>query len=150
MWQEGHVLVILVYKITKNFPKEEIYSFVDQIRRAAASGTANIAELFCRHSYKEKIQFYYLSQGSLNEVKNFIFIAKDVGCLSEDDFNKLIEQANITHILLQGLIKNSKSLIFIHKSCSIQVDKTPGDQKVEVGIQMCRFGEYFACYRSQM
>ncbi len=58
-WQEGHKLVILIYKIIKLFPKEETYSLVDQMRRAATSVTSNIAEGFGRHSYKEKIQFYY-------------------------------------------------------------------------------------------
>lgn len=70
VWQEGHILVVMVYKITKTFPKEETYSLVDQMRRAASSVTANIAEGFGRHSYKEKLQFYYLSQGSLTEVNH--------------------------------------------------------------------------------
>ncbi len=52
VWQEGHRLVILVYEITKKFPKEETYSLIDQMRRAAASVTANIAEGFGRQGYK--------------------------------------------------------------------------------------------------
>jgi len=99
-WQEGHKLVILVYKTTKKFPREEIYSLVDQMRRAASSITSNIAEGFGRQGYKEKIQFYYLAQGSLTELKNQILIAKDVGYLNEDDFRLLSEKANVTHQLL--------------------------------------------------
>ena len=81
-WQEGHKLVVLVYATTKTFPKEEVYALTDQMRRAATSVTSNIAEGFGRHGYKEKIQFYYLTQGSLSELKNQLIIARDVGHLS--------------------------------------------------------------------
>ncbi len=111
VWQEGHKLVILVYKITKGFPREETYSLINQMRRAVASITANIAEGFGRQGYKEKVQFYYLAQGSLVELKNFIIIAKDVGYLKPSQFEELINQANLTHKLLQGLITKSKSFI---------------------------------------
>lgn len=110
VWKEGHKLVIMVYKITKTFPKEETYSLVNQMRRAVSSITANIAEGFGRQGYKEKIQFYYLAQGSLIE-KNFIIIAKDVGYLKPGQFEELINQANLTHKLLQGLITKSKTFI---------------------------------------
>lgn len=111
VWQEGHKLVLMIYKITKNFPKSETYSLVNQMRRAVASVTANIAEGFGRQGYKEKVQFYYLAKGSLTELKNFIFIAKDIEYLSEEDFKNLIEQANIADQLLQGLIRKSKTFI---------------------------------------
>lgn len=111
VWQEGHKLVISIYKITKFFPKEEIYSLIDQMRRAASSITNNIAEGFGRHTYKEKVQFYYQSKGSLTELKNQIFIAKNVGYLKLTDANNLMVQANVVEQLLQGLIKKSKTFI---------------------------------------
>ncbi len=107
-WQEGHKLVILVYSTTKNFPREEKFSLSDQIQRAVVSITSNIAEGFGRHSLKEKIQFYYLAQGSLTEVKNQLIIAKDIGYLSSEKFNEIYNQANTTHKLLQGLISKTK------------------------------------------
>ena len=67
VWQEGHKLVIGVYENTKKFPKEETYSMINQMRRAASSVTANIAEGFGRHTYPDKINFYYMAQGSLTE-----------------------------------------------------------------------------------
>jgi len=70
VWQEGHSLVIKIYCVTKNFPKEEIFSLINQMKRAAISITSNIAEGFGRQTLKEKIQFYYMSQGSLTESKN--------------------------------------------------------------------------------
>jgi len=78
---------------------------------ARRSYTANIAEGFGRHGYKEKLQFYYLSQGSLTELKNFILIARDVGYLSKIDCGSLTEQSNHVHRLLQGLITKSKSIL---------------------------------------
>lgn len=111
VWQEGHKLVLIVYKITNDFPKVETYSVIDQMRRAAASVTANIAEGFGRQGYKEKLPFYYLSQGSLTELKNFILIAKDVGYLNETNFNFLMDQSNHVHKLLQGFITKTKTFL---------------------------------------
>ena len=111
VWREGHKLVVMIYKITKGFPKEEIYSMVDQMRRAAASVTANIAEGFGRQTYKEKVQFYYMAKGSLSELKNFTLIAKDVGYLSDENFKLLVEQTNIVDQILQGFIKKTKTFI---------------------------------------
>ena len=115
VWQEGHRLVLSIYRATRDFPKEEVYSLVSQMRRATVSITSNIAEGFGRHTYKEKIQFYYLAQGSLIELKNQILIAKDVGYLKKECFDDLAKKANITHSLLQGLITKSKSFLN-HKS----------------------------------
>ncbi|KKU50519.1 MAG: hypothetical protein UX72_C0040G0002 [Parcubacteria group bacterium GW2011_GWA2_47_10] len=115
VWQEGHRLVVEIYRITKMFPREETYSLTDQMRRAASSVTSNIAEGFGRHGYKEKVQFFYLAQGSLAELKNQILIAKDVGYLDNSTFKNLADMANTTHRLLQGLIQKSKTFIR-HKS----------------------------------
>lgn len=114
-WQEAYKLALLTYQITKKFPREEIYSLVDQMRRAVVSISSNIAEGFGRQTYKEKVQYYYQAQGSLIELKNQFLIAKGVGYLSELDYQLLSEQANLAHRLLQGLIQKSKSFI-IHKS----------------------------------
>jgi four helix bundle protein len=111
VWQEGHFLVILIYKLTQLFPREEVYSLTDQMRRSSASVTSNIAEGFGRQGYKEKIRFYYMAQGSLTELKNQILIAKDIGYLKNDDLHNLVEKANNTHKLLQGLITKSKSFL---------------------------------------
>jgi four helix bundle protein len=110
-WKESHKLVVLIYQITKKFPKEELHSLVNQMRRAVISITSNIAEGFGRQTYKEKVQFYYLAQGSLIELKNQILAAKDIGYLISKDFDALVSQSNIAHQLLQGLIAKSKTFI---------------------------------------
>lgn len=111
VWQEGHKLVLLIYETTGKFPTKETYSLIDQMRRAAASITNNIAEGFGRQTYREKTQFYYLSQGSLIELKNQLLIARDIKYINEKTYLLLSEKANFTHQLLQGLIKKTKSFI---------------------------------------
>lgn len=108
VWQKGHLLVIDIYKTTKTFPREELYSLGDQIRRAAVSVTSNIAEGFGRAGYKEKTQFYYLAKGSLTEIKNQLFISRDVGYISYKKFENLMDKSNEVDKLLQGLIKSTK------------------------------------------
>src|SRR3990167_10939945 len=91
-WKESHGLVLFLYKVTKKFPKEEMFGLTSQMQRAAVSVTSNIAEGFGRQTYKEKVQFYYMAQGSLVELKNFIFIVRDVGYLSKESIIGLFEQ----------------------------------------------------------
>lgn len=111
VWQEGHKLVLLIYRITLKFPKNELYSLIDQMRRAATSITSNIAEGFGRHSYKEKVQYFYLAKGSLLELTNQILISRDIEYISQEIFNDVIKQINNVQQLLDGIIKKSKTFI---------------------------------------
>lgn len=110
-WQEGHKLVLIIYESIKFFPKEEEYGLKDQLRRAVVSVTSNIAEGFGLRTYKEKLRFYFIAQGSLTEVKNQIIIAKDVGYIHEESFDKIMTHANLVHKILQGLISKTKAAI---------------------------------------
>lgn len=110
-WKEGHKLVLLVYRITKSFPKEEIFGLVSQMRRCAISITSNIAEGFSRQSYKEKVQFYAMALGSVTELQNQLLIARDVGFINQNTFQQLAEQTIIVHKIINGLIKKSKTII---------------------------------------
>lgn len=111
-WREGHILVLEVYRITKSFPKDELFALTSQMRRAAVSITSNIAEGFSRQSYKEKTQFYSTAQGSVTEIQNQLTISKDVGYISNEDFLKIDNQSNKVHKILNGLIRSSKSIAF--------------------------------------
>lgn len=112
-WKEGHRLVIIIYELTKNFPKEEVYGLTNQIRRASVSITSNIAEGFSRQSYIDKTRFYSMAQGSNTELQNQLLIAKDVKYLNKENFEKLFNQSIVVHKLLNGIIKKSK---LIHNS----------------------------------
>jgi four helix bundle protein len=109
VWQEAHRLVIETYVITKKFPKEELYSLVDQLKRAVVSITSNIAEGFSRKSYKEKSHFYYLSLGSLTEIQNQLLVAKDVRYISKEEFTKLAERSMSVKRLLRAFITKTDS-----------------------------------------
>lgn len=108
-WKEGHKLVLMIYEITKKFPNKEMFGLTNQLRRAAVSVTSNIAEGFCRPSYKEKAHFYSTSLGSTAEVQNQILIARDIKYIDNPEFNKLALQTIIVHKLVNGLIKSSRN-----------------------------------------
>lgn len=110
-WKEGHVYVLEIYKLTREFPKDELFGLTSQLRRAAISFTSNIAEGFSRHSYKEKVQFYYTALGSLTETQNQLLIARDIGYMQNMDFQRLASESVILNKLTNGLIKKSKTLI---------------------------------------
>ena len=109
-WKEGHKLVLMIYEITKDFPKEEIFGLTSQIRRCAVSITSNIAEGFSRQSYKEKVRFYSIALGSITELQNQLLIAKDVGYITKEQFQDIAEQSVKVHKITNGLIKSSKNL----------------------------------------
>jgi len=111
VWQIGHELVLGVYKETLKFPKEEVFGLTSQMSRAAVSITSNIAEGFGRQTFKEKLQFFFISQGSLTELKNQLLISKDIGYLGSNSYNKLMTLSDRAHQLLQGLIKTSKTFV---------------------------------------
>lgn len=108
-WIEGHKLVLMIYNITKSFPKEEVFGLVSQMRRCAVSITSNIAEGFSRQSYKEKVQFYSMAQGSVTELQNQLLIVKDVGFVGKEKFHEIALQSVTVHKIINGLIKSSKN-----------------------------------------
>ena len=111
-WQEGHKLVLAVYKETENFPDKERYGITDQMRRAVVSITSNIAEGFSRRSSKEKNRFYCMAQASLVELQNQLIISKDVGYLQGDKFRAMADQSITTNKLINGLQRATRDKKF--------------------------------------
>lgn len=85
VWQKAHQLAIEIYKMTKLFPQEEKFGLVSQMRRAAVSIPANVAEGFAKRSIKDKSNFYNIAQGSLEELKYYIILSKDIGYTEDED-----------------------------------------------------------------
>jgi four helix bundle protein len=80
VWQAAHQLALSIYKLTdRYFPKSELYGLTSQIRRAAVSVPANIAEGFKKRGKPDKARFYNIAQGSLAEVEYYLLLAKDLG-----------------------------------------------------------------------
>jgi len=94
IWKEAHWLALEIYKVTKKFPKEEIFGLISQIRRAAVSVPANIAEGMGRNTTKELLSFTYNSRGSLSEVIYYLILSKDLGYLDEATFEGLYKRYN--------------------------------------------------------
>jgi len=107
-YKEAHKLVLIIYKVTNKFPKEERYGLINQMRRATVSITSNIAEGFSRNTIKDKCQFYTLAQGSLTELQSQLLISRDLSYLTREDFNQIANQTVIVNKLINGLkrIKN--------------------------------------------
>ena len=105
VWQEGMNLVETCYRVTKTFPKEETYGMTSQIRRAAVSIPANIAEGYGRKSRGEYIQFLYIAQGSLKELETHLLLAIRVELASEQIINTVLNQCELVGKILLSLIR---------------------------------------------
>ncbi len=102
VWQKAHKLTLFIYQLTKNFPKDEVFTLTSQFRRAAISISANIAEGFKRIGKQDKLRFYNIAQGSLEECKYFSILAKDLKYISEDEFASLSNSYNEVSYLLSS------------------------------------------------
>lgn len=109
-WQQSYQLALLIYQITKKFPKEELYCLSTQIRRAAISTSSNIAEGFSRGTYRDKNRFYFIALGSLTETQNQLLLARDLGYLPKNQFDNLANKTISINKLINGLIKSPKGL----------------------------------------
>jgi four helix bundle protein len=106
VWQRAHELVLMVYKVTKEFPKDEMYGLTSQFRRAAVSVAANIAEGFKKKSDADKIRIYNISQGSLSEAEYYGILSHD---LSYGNMELIMEKTSEVGRLLDSYMKAIKS-----------------------------------------
>jgi four helix bundle protein len=104
VWRMAKELVLQVYGITKNFPKDEIFGITSQIKRAALSVPANIAEGFGRYHYLDKAKFYLNARGSLFELKSHILIASDLRFMDEIIAAQLINDIDQIGIKVNNLV----------------------------------------------
>ena len=107
-WKESHKFVLMIYKITRKFPRGEVYGLTDQIRRAAVSISSNIAEGFSRKTNLDKRHFYYQALGTLTEAQNQLLIARDVGYLDKGDFGEVAKQSIVASKLVNSLLRYLK------------------------------------------
>ena len=110
VWQKDHELVIMIYKLTDKFPKEEKFGLSSQIRRAGVSIPSNIAEGFARHSrtHKISVNFYDIANGSLEEVKYQLLLSKDLGYINIDEYNGAVNLSENVGRMLYNWSKSQK------------------------------------------
>lgn len=106
VWQKAHKLVLAIYKLTEQFPTSEQFGLTSQLRRAAVSVTSNIVEGFERSTNKELRQFLVISRGSLAETQYQLLLARDLGYISTNEFNKLAKDSVEVHKLINGFMKS--------------------------------------------
>ncbi|MCX7049222.1 MAG: four helix bundle protein [Candidatus Sumerlaeota bacterium] len=107
VWQRGMTLAEMAYALTKSFPKEELFGMTSQIRRAAASIPANIAEGWGRDTTGEFLQFLRIAQGSLRELETHLLLSQRVQLTSQESITPLME---LCQILGRQLIALQRSL----------------------------------------
>ena len=96
-WRKAHQFVLLVYKVTKNFPEWERYGLCSQFQRAAVSIAANIAEGYKKLSKADKLRLMNVAQGSLEECRYYVLLSKDLGYIPENAYlclNDSIEETS--------------------------------------------------------
>lgn len=111
VWQAGHDLVIAIYRLTRDFPPEERFGLISQMRRCAVSITSNIAEGFSRETVADKIRFYVMAQGSLTELQNQLLIARDIGYLTPSDFQAMAVKTVAVSKLINGSMRYLRQTI---------------------------------------
>lgn len=102
VWQKAYLLTLNIYKLSKKFPKEELYGMASQLRRASVSIPANIAEGYERNHRKEYLQFLHIAKGSLGEVETYLMLANDLEYISEHDYTVTQESRNEVARILHG------------------------------------------------
>jgi len=105
VWQKGMDLAAECYRLTKGFPKEELYGITSQIRRAAVSVPANIAEGHGREHRSEFIRFLQIAQGSLKELETHLILAARVLLTTEAEIQPILEQCDQLGRQLHSLIR---------------------------------------------
>jgi four helix bundle protein len=105
-WQEAHKLALMAYQAPKAFPGEEKFGLVSQMRRAVVPVPANIAEGFKRRGIHEKMRFYNISEGSLEELKYYFVLSKDLGYIQSAE--DCAAQSETVGHLLNGLIASTE------------------------------------------
>ena len=103
MWQHAHTFVLDIYRVTADFPSHERYGLVSQMRRAAVSIAANIVEGHKRRSRKEFLNFLNIADSSLEELKYYLLLSRDLQYLASSVVKQLYQQAERVGRMLSGL-----------------------------------------------
>jgi four helix bundle protein len=103
VWQKAHEFVLLVYRYSESFPKNELYGLTSQARRSAVSVPSNIAEGFKKKTKPDKVRFLNIAQGSLEECRYYLILAKD---LDYGDTSKLMEKLEEVSKLLEAYLSS--------------------------------------------
>ena len=105
VWQKAHQFVVAIYNLTKQFPKEEIFALTNQVRRAAVSIAANVSEGHKKKTVPNQLNYLNISEGSLEEVKYYLILSKDLNYIQETEYLALFNSAEEVGRLINGYEK---------------------------------------------
>lgn len=105
VWQMAHKFVLDVYRHSKGFPREELFGLTSQYRRAAVSIAANIAEGYGKKGVNDKLRFYNIAEGSINECRYYIILSKDLEYVNKAQSDLLYSELSIVQKLLSSYSK---------------------------------------------
>ncbi|MBT5337897.1 four helix bundle protein [Candidatus Falkowbacteria bacterium] len=111
VWQKGNKLLLQIYELTADFPKEEKFSLTQQLRRAANSIIANIAECHGRFHFKDKIRVLYIARGELEETRSHLLVSFQLNYVSEEVYQELEKEYAGLLIGINEFILNYKKRI---------------------------------------
>ena len=94
VWQKAHQFVLQIYSLTSRFPREELFGITSQIRRAAISIAANIAEGYTKRVARDKARFFNTAQGSLSECKYYIILTRDLKFSHDEKIASLLDEVS--------------------------------------------------------
>ncbi|MGE0078809.1 MAG: four helix bundle protein [Bacteroidales bacterium] len=114
VWKSSRTLANSIYKITKEFPKNEAFGLTQQIRRSAVSVSSNIAEGIGRNFTKDTLQFLFIARGSLFELESQLIIAMDQNYLSKEMFSSISNEIDDCKKLLNGFINYHQNKLSKH------------------------------------
>jgi len=106
VWQKAYELALRIYKVTNDFPKQERYGLVSQMRSCAISVSANISEGYERKSKKQYLYFLNIAKGSLGELETYLLISKDLAYFNDEIWLKIEDLRKSALRLLRGLMKS--------------------------------------------
>lgn len=108
VWQRSRRLVKTIYDLTKTFPKEELFGLTSQMRRAAISVPANIAEGYSRHGTKDYIHFVSIALGSSSELEALLILAEDLNYVTESTAARILKDVDVLQKMLHRLRQSLK------------------------------------------
>src|SRR6202051_1194652 len=94
LWKKAHAWVLSVYRFTDGFPKHELFGLTSQLRSAAVSVPANFAEGFKKRGKADKVRFYNIAQGSLEECRYYLILARDLGYGDTDELMRRLREVS--------------------------------------------------------
>jgi four helix bundle protein len=106
VWHKSHQLVLEIYKVTKTYPKEELFSLTQQMRRSAMSIPTNLAEGCGRGSDADFARFLWMANGSAKELDYQLILSRDLGYLDESNYGTLTVRLEEVKRMLSGLIQS--------------------------------------------